>query len=479
MKISLKIVKGPEKGREFNITKPENILVGRSKEAQIMICSSDKYVSRNHCILEVVPPRCVLHHISTSNETKVNDISVSEVELNNNDIISVGFTSLKISLNKDIHSRSVKCRQCLADFTVPDYSNDSVLCDKCTSNIKPVSTSHVSHKNPVCDKCGKKLTAVDISEDYTYFCPGCLPPREYLKGDNIGKYELVRFLNQGGMGAVYLVYHESTSRLLVLKKIDGIVKNEILVKHFLREINVHRKLSHQNIIRYIDSGVNDALPYLVMEFANSGDLEGLLESSEGKIGVEQCVDYAIQSFKGLKYIHENNFIHRDIKPGNILLHKHNSETTIKLTDFGIAKSYNNNSGTILTKVGERKGSLLFMPPEQVVNTKDVSQSCDIYSLGVTIYYLLSARMPFSYPSYFEINQLKHKYTSNRKKLINELNKLGFRNNVLSLVLSQEVIPIEKRVNNLNPRLTKTINRLVQKDLKKRYQKIDDVLNDLI
>ena len=119
-----------------------------------------------------------------------------------------------------------------------------------------------------------------------------------------------------------------------------------------------------------------------------------------------------------------------------------------------------------------------MPPEQVVNTRDVDQSCDIYSLGVTFYYLLSSKMPFSYPSYFEINQLKNKYKSNRRKLIIELNKLGFNNNILNIVLSSEVIPIEKRIGNVDRKFGNIINRLIQKDMKKRYHKIDDVLNDL-
>lgn len=482
MEVSIEIVKGPEKGRRLNFNKPSNLLVGRSKIAVIKLSELDRYVSRKHCILEIVPPRCILHHFSSNNETLLNNQSVTERELSNNDVISIGYTSLKVGINRKIGAKNIRCIKCNCTIEVPENADGDFLCDSCSNKIKdPVTipTKAVEYK---CSKCGSDLskcinTAL-LSGKEILTCLKCLPKREYLKGDMIGDYELIKFLNQGGMGAIYIVYHKETARMLVLKKIDGIAKDDLVVKHFIREINVHKSLLHKNIIRYIDSGIDNKFPYLIMEFANSADLEDLLENSKGKIPLRDSINYLIQSLEGLKFMHNKNLIHRDLKPGNILLHKRNNEYIIKLTDFGLSKLYKNAAGTVLTKVGDRKGSLLFMSPEQIQNTKDVDHRSDIYSLGVTFYYLMTTWMPFTFPSNFVRIQLAKKYEKRREKYYEELIKLGLKNNVINLVLTNEAIPIEKRLPDINNNIANIINNMIQHDLKKRYQCVEDILSDI-
>ncbi len=486
MKISVEILSGPEAGKVFVFDQPANLLVGRSKEALIQTGSQDKYVSRNQCILEIAPPNCMLHHLSTTNETKVNDIPVQEAAIKHNDIIKIGFTSLKISIEKEFQQHIVTCKKCKAEFEVPAIHSNIDLCDNCVSGELNAAIASTIEKKYTCQVCGSDLTlransdgkAHRLSDRVTYLCENCLPDREYLKGDCIGDYELIKFLDHGGMGAVYIVYHTKTARMLVLKKIEGLNTNELVIKHFIREINVHKSLSHENIIQFIDSGIQGSIPFLIMEFANSGSLENFIEEKNGQIPIKECVNFMIQSLRGLKYLHDNNFIHRDIKPGNILLHKTNGEKFARVTDFGLAKSYRNASGSVLTKVGERKGSLLFMSPEQITNTKDVDQRADIYSMGITFYYLLTAGMPFLYPSCFELNSLKKQYGRNREKLLRELNKLGFNNNVLGIILSEKFIPVEKKLPDIDAELAKIVNKSICKEIDKRYQHVDEMLNDL-
>ncbi|MBN2612318.1 MAG: protein kinase [Bacteroidales bacterium] len=486
MKITVEISAGPDAGKVFTFEQPANLLIGRSKDALIQTGSNDRYVSRNHCILEISPPKCVMHHLSTTSETRVNDVVVQEIDINDNDIIRIGYTSLKIHIEKDIQTKEVICKKCGAEIKVLDCNSTIDLCDECNSVFQKKDDEQVVAKKYECEKCGKDLThfansdnkAKLLSDRVTYLCEDCLPHREYLKGDCIGNFELIKFLDHGGMGAVYIVYDPLTARMMVLKKIEGLNTNELVIKHFIREINVHKSLRHENIIQFIDSGIHSSIPFLVMEYANSGSLENLIEEMNGAIPVRDCCKFMIQSLKGLKYLHDNNFIHRDIKPGNILLQKKNGERIARLTDFGLAKPYKNASGTVLTKVGERKGSLLFMPPEQIANTKDVDFRADIYSMGITFYYLLTSGLPFHYPSCFELNSLKKKYGRNREKLLRELNKLGFNNNVLNIILSESFIPVEQKLPGIDPHLAAIINKSVCKEIDKRYQKVEDFLMDL-
>ena len=485
MKVTVTVEKGSKKGKQFEFVEPMILLIGRGSEAHLKLNEKDKYVSRRHCLLEICPPRCVIIHISKTNETEVNGESISEKELKNGDIISVGYTKLRINIEETIIVNEQFCAKCEKKIQTLTNTGGDILCDDC--ELKKENENENDNTPIRCLKCNSDLTelansdkkAKSFGDSITYLCEDCLPESEYLKGEKIGKYDLIKFIAEGGMGMVYLVYDRETARLLVQKKISGIAKNEIAAKHFIREINIHKKLRHPNIIQFIDNGIYNKEPFLVLEYANNGNIEDLIMKSGGTIPIELCLKYFHDALKGLVYIHslEDNILHRDIKPDNILLHKNKSGITAKITDFGIAKPYRVASGTTLTRVGENKGTILFMSPEQILDVKNIDQRSDIFSMGVTFYYMLTGKMPYEYPSVFEFNTLKKKF-ANRYKLDQELRKLGYGKNVIDLIICHKFIPIESRLSTLNQKLANMINRAMKPNVANRYQKAIDFLNDL-
>ena len=171
MKISIEILSGHESGKVFSFDQPANLLVGRSKEALIQTGAQDKYVSRNHCILEIAPPKCILHHISKTNETKVNEIPVQEATIHHGDVIKVGFTSFKITIEDQVKSQHVTCKRCQSTFEIPDNHNNIDLCDNCIANELKADAASTIEKKYSCHICGKDLTEKANSDGKeTMFC---------------------------------------------------------------------------------------------------------------------------------------------------------------------------------------------------------------------------------------------------------------------------------------------------------------------
>ena len=191
--------------------------------------------------------------------------------------------------------------------------------------------------------------AEELRDIAVYTCAKCLPAPDEWAGTLIGDYEVVRLLGEGGMGAVYLVYHRPTARLWALKQMKDL-KDPLLVKRFEREIRLMKGFRHQNVVRFVDTGVgNDGKPHVVTEYVRTGCLKDAVLANGGRLEAGYAVELVCQVLDGLEYIHGQSVIHRDIKPPNILLHQElNTESTHvrpKLADFGIALSYARAGGT--------------------------------------------------------------------------------------------------------------------------------------
>ncbi len=488
VQVTLEVIDGINKGKKYRFTEPDTFLVGRAPEAHFNLGNRDLYVSRRHFLLEILPPRCRLFHISKTNETKVNGHLVQECDLSNGDVIEVGYTVISLSIDESLKIRILKCQRCGKDIQILGDASDTECCPDCLLILQSPVHDHKMSIQCLCHQCGKDLSNLGNSDNRAqaldrkviYLCPECLPPSEFMAGEKIGPYELIEFLAEGGMGDVYKVYHRETARFLVLKQIKGLSDNQLFIKHFEREISVHSCLNHENIIQYIDSGVAQNRPYLVMEYATGGDLNHLLWKLGGTFELEQVIKLTSQLLNSLTYLHnlDNPIVHRDLKPENILLIRENGELLPKITDFGIAKPYAEASGSTLTKIGDKKGTILFMSPEQILNCKDVDHRTDIYAMGLIIYYMLTAKLPYAFPSPFEHFQIKEKYGHDRMKYVHALKKLGYYNNVLDLIIEGDMVPIQEINDNIPPSLAKIIDRALERRIEKRYQKTIDFLHDI-
>jgi len=213
-------------------------------------------------------------------------------------------------------------------------------------------------------------------------------------GDKVGDYQIIGVLGAGGMGRVYKVKNLISDRIDAMKVLLPDLANESdLADRFLREIKVLASLNHPNIAGLHTAFRLENQLLMIMEFVNGTTLEDKLKN--GPFPLNDAIDYVSQVLSALGFAHSHGVIHRDIKPANMML---TPENVIKLMDFGIAKS---NTDRKLTTAGTTLGSLYYMPPEQVQGT-DLDPRSDLYSVGVSLYEMVTGSRPFKGNSDYDL-----------------------------------------------------------------------------
>ncbi|QVL31069.1 serine/threonine protein kinase [Telmatocola sphagniphila] len=205
----------------------------------------------------------------------------------------------------------------------------------------------------------------------------------------IGNYDLLNKIAEGGMGAVYKGRHRESGQIVAIKIIPpATAKNPVLLQRFKTEYEAAKQLDHPNIVKAIEYDASGPNPFLVMEFVDGESLGNLIER-EGPIPEDLAVRIIAQVCQGLHRAHKQKLIHRDVKPDNVML---TSDYTAKLTDLGLVKEVDGDLN--LTKTGRGLGTPHFMAPEQFRNAKHADVRCDIYSIGATLYMMVTGEVPF-------------------------------------------------------------------------------------
>jgi eukaryotic-like serine/threonine-protein kinase len=203
----------------------------------------------------------------------------------------------------------------------------------------------------------------------------------------IGRYRIDRVLGRGGMALVYLGHDAKLGRPVAIKLLaDNLAGDESFRARFMREARMAAGLSHVNIVHVYDVGQDtDERPYIVMEYVDGESLAETL-AREGRLSPARVREIALDCCHGLEHAHEAGLVHRDIKPHNLLADR---EGRVKIADFGVARSLGE---TQLTMAGSVLGSAGYLSPEQAAG-RPVTPAADIYSLGATLYELLTGRTP--------------------------------------------------------------------------------------
>ncbi len=208
--------------------------------------------------------------------------------------------------------------------------------------------------------------------------------------EKVGRYELREMLGEGAMASVYKAFDPEINRTLAIKFLKPeLCEQEAYRTRFVREAKGAGILSHPNIVTVYDVGGTDAQPYIAMELVEGFTLSELLRRKE-PIPLKTVIEIGIQLAKALDYAHKKGIVHRDVKPGNIMMDKDGS--TIKVADFGICR-IEGGEATQHTKVGDVIGTPNYMSPEQVLGQQVDSRS-DLFSAGIVIYQLLTGILPF-------------------------------------------------------------------------------------
>jgi serine/threonine-protein kinase len=220
----------------------------------------------------------------------------------------------------------------------------------------------------------------------------------------LGAYRILRRLGEGAMSTVYLAYHEEQSLHVAVKVLaERLVSNQDYVDRFYREAKSAAALNHPNIVRGFAAGQDRATGrhYLVLEFVDGPNAQTLLEQ-HGRLEVGDAVHIALDIACALEHAHSRNFVHRDIKPNNILLTR---SGLAKLADLGLSKRIDEASH--LTAMRQGFGTPYYMPYEQALAARHADGRSDIYALGATLYHLVTGEVPFPGNSPLEIVEKKN------------------------------------------------------------------------
>ena len=215
--------------------------------------------------------------------------------------------------------------------------------------------------------------------------PKSTDPLEEL-GD---RYDIERILGRGGMAIVHLAEERKHQRKVAIKVLREDVGVSVGAERFLREIGIAARLSHPHIVPLIDSGQSNGLLYYVSPFVPGGSLRDKLEK-EKKLSVDETIRIASEVGAGLDYAHRNGFVHRDVKPENVLF----ADGHALLADFGIAHACTGADSEPLTQGGIALGTPEYMSPEQASGAIDIGVATDIYALGCVVYEMLAGGPPF-------------------------------------------------------------------------------------
>ena len=212
------------------------------------------------------------------------------------------------------------------------------------------------------------------------------------KGFFLGKYKLLGHLGTGGMSSVYLAEHNLLHRRVAIKVLpERRVNDTSYLARFHQEGQAAARLDHRNIVRAYDIDNEGTIHYLVMEFIEGRDLQQLVKA-QGPLGYEMAADYIAQAADGLEHAHNSGLIHRDVKPANLLV---DEKGTVKILDMGLAR-FDDEERSSLTVAHEENvlGTADYLSPEQALNSHNVDRRADLYSLGCTLYFLLTGHPPF-------------------------------------------------------------------------------------
>lgn len=410
--IVMEVISGPHAGKKFTFDKHDLFLVGRSARAHLQL-AGDPHFSRFHFRLEVNPPACYLMDLGSRNGTFVNGQPVKECHLKSGDIISGGQTELKVIANSAEQTAALSPR--LAS-QIPQL------------NAAPPPATGANPPSSTPQPAVPTTAAAGFSAQ--------------LGRPQVPGYQLEAEIGRGELGTVYRAVQLSSGRTVALKVMTPAGSaNDKTLQLFVRECGILSQLDHDNIVKLLDQGTLNGFLFLATEFVPTISLNEMLRKRSLDERVRVCCGLMLQVLSALQYAHSRSFVHRDIKPGNVLIARGEKTLTAKLADFGVAKQFTSSGFSQITRAGDVVGSLPYMPPEQFLNSREARPTCDLYAAGATLYYWLSGHTPHDFPP-------------NRNQFL--------------VVLEDAVVPISRRMPELPAALAAFLERALAREPEKRF-----------
>ncbi len=430
MRVILDVLQGPRVGRSFIFDRHDTFIVGRSRFVHCPI-PEDVALSRDHFLIEINPLRCEIRDLGSTNGTFVNDRRVEWARLKSFDQIAAGQSVFRVRVEASATATATSGAESRTSRRTETLNNHraSIVCGGC-GMAAPPEVDVARGSSPL------------LGEPVDWLCALCRSEISTLP-QPVPHYTTLRELGRGGMGVVYQARHNQTGQLVALKLIvPESAAARSAVDRFLREMSVISQLKHPNIVEWFEQGMTRGQFWFAMEYVAGTNLEALVRKDPGRYSIAQACRMACQVLRGLEQAHGLGFVHRDIKPENILIGKHREGLVAKISDFGLAKSFRGLGLSGLTFSGEMRGTVPFMPPEQMLDFKAVLPSGDLYATAATLYYLLTAQ-----------------------SLFDNMSEGG---DLIRILLEESPVPIQERRPDIPDALAAVLEKCLARDPNARY-----------
>jgi serine/threonine-protein kinase len=264
----------------------------------------------------------------------------------------------------------------------------------------PVCGAPLTPEARFCASCGQRLSPAMFATTQPRAEASELPPMRIPAGTKLGVYRIESVIGEGGMGVVYAARDEALGRTVALKCLHSNLAGDVEIRRrFAREARVLGSMVHPNVVQVYDYVEREHLSAIVMELAAGQSLVAHLGKWRGAMPYAEIRAVFGAVLDAVGYGHERGVVHRDLKPDNVLVARDEGGFKVKLVDFGIAKIL---EGTTYTMTGALLGTCRYMSPEQVQRPERADRRSDVYSLGVTLYQLVTGRVPFDHSSHFAV-----------------------------------------------------------------------------
>ena len=330
----LDVTHGPAAGRSFPLSGHATFSVGRQAGLQIHL-PEDLHLSRVHCLVEVNPPLARVVDLGSKSGTFVNGKRVSQADLRDGDDVRAGVTVFRVR--------------------VPTASGPGTL-----------------------SLPDEEFGGATRGDQFAVGEPPSIPG--YWLGPELGR---------GSMGVVYRAERAPDGEVVAIKMLlPAMPVTRTALGRFLREADILRRLDHPHIVGFREAGAVGRMLYFVMEFV-PGENAGAVVLRGGPLPPGRALAWAGQLLDALAHAHAAGFVHRDVKPSNLLVLAGPGGESVKVSDFGLARAYEESSMSGLTVANSSGGTPAFMPPEQVTDFRSVRPAADQYAAAATLYYLLT------------------------------------------------------------------------------------------
>lgn len=396
MPSKLVVVAGPDKGKVFALQPKGTMVVGRGRTSQTQL--ADPHVSRAHCEICCEGTRVLAKDAQSAAGTYVNNERITEHALRHGDVIRIGETELRFE------------SEVADDSTLPPPDGPPGPAPRATpvsAPAVPKATTTPAATVPATPAAKAPAPAKDIvfaNRAGGRVLPKPLKDLEALTGKALGNYQLMRVLGAGTIGLVFQARDLKDQKSVALKVLTAEFSRDAkAVLRFIRGMKAARSLSHPNLVAIHSAGVAKPHCWVAMELVEGASLADELRAQAGKfMDWKQCVNVTVQLARGLGYIHERGMIHRNVLPQNVMIRL--KDWTAKLGDVTLAKALEGSASQDLSASGELVGNIYYMAPERTQSSVEPDGRADIYSLGATLYQMLTGRLLFQGGSLIELAQ---------------------------------------------------------------------------